>query len=89
MKKKDVKGILRGKVTDFAEKVAPIYELLNWTWGDSRTPPTQGEIEECLCVLIHAFNDEGNCSTGGLEVFHNKEDGVIGIRFTIDDTTFY
>ena len=74
MNKKDAKGILYGKVGEFAERVAPIYKLLDWKWHDSDSPPTQAEIEQALKELIDSFSGEGNLSTGGLEVFFDKED---------------
>ncbi len=80
MKAKNVKGILHGLVSDFAENVAPIYKLLDWRWHYEDVPPTQGEIEQTLMELIDHF-DYDSCSTGGLEVFFNKEDSEIGIRF--------
>lgn len=89
MNKKDVKGILHGKVSGFAEEVAPFYKLLNWRWGVSDTPPTQAEIEQTLGVLIDTLNGEGSCATGGLEVHHDKESGEIGISFAYTDSTFY
>ena len=81
MNKKDVKGILYGKVGEFAERVAPIYKLLDWRWYDSDSPPTQDEIERALVELIDSFGGKGSLSTGGLEVFYDKENCEIGISF--------
>ena len=89
MNEKDVKGILYGKVGDFAEKVAPIYKLLNWRWHDEDIPPTQGEIEQVLKGLIDAQGGEGRLATGGLEVFYDKENSEIGISFTYGDSTYF
>lgn len=89
MNKKDVKGILYGKVGGFAEKVAPIYELLDWKWGDSDSPPTQGEIEQALEELIAHLDGDGRWSTGGLEVFYDKECCEIGISFIYCDSVFF
>lgn len=89
MNKKDVKGILYGRVGGFAERVTPIYQLLNWRWNDSDSPPTQAEIERALGELINVFSGEGCCSTGGLEVFFDKEDQEIGIRFSYCDSVFF
>ncbi len=89
MNKKDVKGLLYGKVENFAEKVAPIYQSLNWTWGDSHSPPTQAEIERALVELIDTFSGVGSCSTGGLEVFFNKEECEIGISFSYCDSVYF
>ena len=89
MNKKDVKGILYGKVSDFAEKVAPIYKALDWKWLDSNSPPTQAEIERTLEKLIDSFSGEGSLSTGGLEVFYDKEDSEIGISFRYCDSVYF
>ena len=89
MNKKDVKGILYGRVGGFAERIAPVYKLLNWRWGDSDTPPTQAEIEQTLGELIEHQNGEGYSTTGGLEVFYDKEDSEIGIRFTLCDSVYF
>lgn len=89
MNKKDVKSILYGKVGGFAEKVAPIYTSLNWKWHDDDSPPTQAEIEQTLNELIDSFEGKGYCATGGLEVFFDKEDCEIGIRFSYCDSTYF
>jgi hypothetical protein len=33
MEAREVHNILSGKVSEFAEKIQPIYETLNWKWG--------------------------------------------------------
>ena len=89
MNRKDVKGILYGKVGGFAERITPIYELLNWCWGDSDEPPTQAEIEQTLGELIESMDGDGCCATGGLEVFYDKEDSEIGIRFSYCASVYF
>ncbi len=89
MNKKDVKGILYGRVGGFAEKVESIYRLLDWRWNDNDAPPTQGEIEQVLGELIEHMDGEGCCATGGLEVFYDKEDSEIGIRFSYCDSVYF
>jgi len=89
MNKTDVKGILYGKVTEFAERIAPIYKLLDWRWHDDDSPPTQAEVEQALMRLIDSFSGVGSCSTGGLEVFFNKEDSEIGITFMYCDSVYF
>lgn len=90
MNKKDVKGILYGRVVGFTERVTPVYKSLDWKWGNSDSPPTQAEIEQVLMELIEHFDgEEGSRSTGGLEVFYNKEDSEIGIRFSYCDSVFF
>lgn len=89
MNKKEVKGILYGQVGRFAEKVAPIYKLLDWRWNKEDSPPTQAEIEQVLGELIELQDGKGPCSTGGLEVFYDKEDCEIGIRFSYCDSVYF
>ena len=88
MNNKDAKGILYGKVSDFAEKIAPIYKQFGWKWGDNGVP-TQADIENCLKELIDGFSGEGASGAGGLIVHHCKEEQSIGISFEYEDTTFY
>ncbi len=88
MNKKDVKGIMYGRVEGFAEKAAPLYKALDWKWGGYDSPPSEAEIEETLEVLIDHF-EEGSCASGGLEVFYNKDDSQIGIRFSYCDSIFF
>lgn len=89
MNKKDVRGILYGKVGGFAERVTPIYKLLDWRWHDDDSSPSQAEIEQTLTELIGSFSGEGYSATGGLEIFYNKEDSEIGIRFSYCDSVFF
>ncbi len=89
MDEKDVKGILYGKVLEFAEKVAPLYKLLDWKWGEDDFPPTQSEIERALGELIDCFSGEGSCSSGGLEVSFDKDASEIGISFRYSDYTYF
>ena len=85
----DMKGILHGQVSEFAEKVAPIFKLLGWRWHDSDTPPTQDEIEQTLRRLIDGLGDNGCYSTGGLSVFYIEEESEIGISFEYRKSVFY
>ncbi len=89
MNKKDVKSILYGRVGGFAERVTPIYKSLDWRWGNSDSPPTQAEIEQTLGELIEHMDGEGSRCTGGLEVFYDKEDCEIGIRFSYCDSVYF
>ena len=89
MNKKDVKGLLYGKVGGFAERVTPIYKLLDWRWCNGDSPPTQGEIEQALEELIDSFSGEGSVSWGGLEVFYDKEDSEIGMSFRYSVSVYF
>ena len=89
MNKKDVKGILDGKVGRIAERITPIYKSLDWKWHDSNSPPSQAEIEQTLGELIESMDGDGCCATGGLEVFYDKEDSEIGIRFSYCASVYF
>lgn len=75
----------------FAEKVAPIYALLGWTWsnfGDaSSRVPTVQDIQGTLFTLIAAVGsqiregkDESDSSTGGLKVTVKGSDAVLSFE---------
>lgn len=67
----------RNIARDFAEQIAPVYRLVQWTWGFDDRIPTVDEIEESLCELIDSFEkmkvEEGkpwdvSLSSGGLRL---------------------
>lgn len=85
------------RVPMFAERVAPLYVLLNWTWKDAPRPPTKDEIVETLDSLIddtiraisegHLDTDEGwSTATGGLQVSYEGE-GQFFMTFTVEEFT--
>jgi hypothetical protein len=85
----------RAKAYDFAEKLAPIYKLLNWEWyklGHEVGVPNREEIHEELLRLINIINDNNEfVSSGGLVVEKIwDEDSVIGISLKMEiDTDVY
>jgi len=67
----------RESVSDFAAKVAPVYELLDFKWSKTKDEktymevPSVKDIKDCLYWLIDDLSeDEENfsISTGGLTV---------------------
>jgi len=61
----------------FAEQIAPVYRLVQRTWGGVRSP-TVNEIEESLQELIDDFDVGEYISSGGLmltcEKYEKTED---------------
>jgi hypothetical protein len=75
----------------FAEKVAPIYALLGWTWSnfpEGSRVPTVEDIQGTLFGLIAAVGrqvreegkDEIDASTGGLKVTVKGSDAVLSFE---------
>ena len=93
MKKKEleeVKERLLKNVRAFANKVAPLYVLLQWTWGFDNQIPSVREIENTLIteLIEKATVDTRNCSTGGLGITITPEgDGSIStsLYFEIEE----
>lgn len=65
-----VKSELREKAHDFAIKVAPVYQLLDWKWWVPPSPcvPTTEQIYQTILYLIDTLDQPGTVSTGGLVV---------------------
>lgn len=70
-----------------ASKVAPLYNLMGWTWGESEQSPPSREIEDTVQDLIDSLTDIGvtEVSTGRLSV-ERWDDEVDGpsIRVSLD-----
>ena len=95
MEIEQIKTELRKLVPAFAQRVAPVYELLKWEWspqGQVAHIPDAKEIEKTLVDLIEGLTDEylGN-GTGGLKVYYELPDketgegGEYGLLFTIEE----
>jgi len=86
---KDSKEELRKRVPDFALKVQHIYQLLNWEWvrGDKLTIPTVEMIRKNLYSSIDRIEGKTvSTSSGGLTVYLDKDDGTMGMEFTVSET---
>ena len=83
-----VKVVLRNQVRHLAPRIAPVYELLGWEWGDEEVP-NQDAIEQGLYEIIAelAITDthESCCMTGGLYARYIIEaDGRIDATIGMD-----
>ena len=88
------KSELRKMAPKFAQKVAPLYVILNWQWSPGKTQPhvpSVDEIEKTLFELIDGLQ-EGSHGAGGLEASYDSPDeeggelGRYGLRFTIENS---
>ena len=95
MELKEIKDELRLLVPTFAQRVAPVYQLLKWEWspqGQIAHIPDANEIEKTLFDLIEGLTDEyvGE-GTGGLTVYYELPDketeagGEYGLVFNIEE----
>ena len=80
------KGELRALAPAFAEKVAPIYTLLNWKWtvgNNEMRVPGASEILRSLLMLIGRLDESGrsSCRTGGLIAWYEPSGNECGIEF--------
>ena len=75
----------------FAEKVLPLYRLLDWRWHDESAPPTAPAIEKCILELIKSIEGrDGSCRSGGLSVWCEPDgwDWNAGMDFTLAEDTW-
>ncbi len=79
------------EILKFSEKVAPVYEILNWTWGDPGIIPSVEEIAETLAGLLSYFTPEMiekreilSSGTGGLVVGWDYEVGGFCLSMCIE-----
>lgn len=93
----DVQEKLRKEAVEFSKKVAPIYKLLNWEWGDCGVP-SQQNILKVLNKLIDEFprytNKKEpykiNYGTGGLCICGNNDEMYeFKLKFECDSKTVY
>ena len=78
---------LRKLIPDFARKVAPLYELLQWKWQPLEKGkvfiPDADEIAKILNMLLDDLREGGNPSMGGLTVYHDKKGGTLSMGFAV------
>ena len=95
---------LKRQASPFAKKVAPLYKLLNWTWGClprkdihgalyyACDVPNEEEIKEHILRLINDLHYKKctNISCGGLQVEINLHDQVYEYKlsFKVDQIKF-
>ncbi len=84
-KLRKIKEQLRTHAPDFAKKVAPLYQALDWKWQGSKVPPTEQEILVQLIVMINGFNGHtARLTTGGLSVVHDFEGDAFYLEFSFN-----
>jgi len=97
MTQEEIKERLKEKIPEFAKKIAPLYQELNWDWCDEGVPTTIN-IAETLRSLIDSLDitdtkEAQEIITGGLTVYWRKPtefaSGQFGIRFTVEEIEYY
>jgi hypothetical protein len=78
---------LRAMARPFAAKIAPLYEMFNFTFGDNETPDAE-ELEATINGLIKyvAEDEDGTttCSTGRITVgYESHEDGTHNVEMSM------
>lgn len=90
MNKKELETMkqrLTGAVPEFARKIAPIYELLDWKWMGENVPKIE-QIENELIRIINLFTKgTTDVSIGGLRVKITKELGAMEGTLSMEIST--
>lgn len=77
----------------FAQKVAPVYEALEWSWAFIGVPTIE-DIEDALhdtvTKLLSKWYDNDDCyvSTGGLTVEFDRNTGMCEIKMEIKEVNY-
>lgn len=84
---------MEAQASAWAERLAPVYMALWWTWRKHHTPPNTEEIERCVRDLIAHVRAQdvlgGSCRAGGLAVgfvWEGEGQHRPYIRFTLEET---
>jgi hypothetical protein len=81
------RAALLSLVSDFAKRVAPVYQTLGWGWSSAQGVPSVSDIEKTLRQLINLCAPEADrwAATGGLCVGFD-EDGYpyLSMEITTD-----
>lgn len=77
------------QVREFAEELAPLYNLFNWHWKDKPNTPTAHDIEKNILDLMNGFNkpDYHQASSGGITVCKSDLNDV-EITWSLDKTIY-
>jgi hypothetical protein len=68
-------------ISETAEVLEVLFEVLGWRWRDSLTPPTAAEIAETIRELIdNADPATTSITTGGIFVKVEREDETRSLR---------
>ena len=83
-----VKEIWLSKVDEFAEQVAPVYKVMNWTWLDNKRTPSEEEIKTKLRDMIINTDNSNSLDyergTGGITIgyrFNKEKDKLNEIEY--------
>lgn len=84
---------LRLMVTDYAIRIAPVYQSLRWTWntGPDKHVPTTEQIRDKLLRDIDRFEKSSDCIRsrgGGLEIGITDDDGHPFIEFSDSEIAY-
>lgn len=94
---------LRDQIDAFAERVQPIYEMLNWTWtsitpdGSPKVPQVENiravleQLVASLESLLRKNSEKPVASTGGLTARGEYSGGLLNayIEFTVRKAVHY
>jgi hypothetical protein len=82
---------VRARVYSFAEKIQPLYELLDWKWYDCGIPTVE-DIYEKTQELITRFKEQDEyTTTAGIMIKKEYDEGMlqgITLAFVVDDTVW-
>jgi hypothetical protein len=77
-----------GAAPAFAQKIAPIYQVLNWSWIDLDSYPTEDQIHDHIVELIYQLSDDVLfVSSGGIKVSIDEDEGFPIGRLAMDIET--
>ena len=73
-------------VPDFAKELAPVYKHLKWFWKpkEKKFIPQAKDIEKTLKRLIDDLTPGHTVGTGGLFVYHDVDERVMGMLFSVE-----
>jgi len=75
---------LEKAIPNFAIRVAPVYQALNWTWWMSPVSPDAAAIERALQELMtHVRKGSTSAATGGLVVELTEKCGTLEARLSM------
>lgn len=84
---------LRGRVEGFSNRVAPVYQILQWRWGSIGRIPTAEDISTNLLSKVSDLEKEGDVtsiSSGGLtvKVVESDDGDYIELSFQMQETVY-
>ena len=100
MKVEEIKTELRKVVPAFAQRIAPVYQVLKWEWSPGKTKPhipdareIEKELYQCIDGLTDKYVTNGS---GGIEAYYVMPDeeigepaGTYGLRLIVDKEGYF